>query len=310
VNNSIEKQRSTPLLVGLGFAVVYVVWGSTYLAIRIAVASIPPLLLSGCRFVSAGGALYLVLRMCKVGAPNKAQWLHSSISGVLMASLGNGLVTIAEKHVPSNITALLIACVPLYVALLDWLRPGGVRPKSTELLGVALGLAGMVLLVAHAPGEHGTTDRWGVLAVLGAGLSWALGILYTRNQVKHSNAIMGAAQQMLVGGLVLLLGALLRGEVNSEALTGVTTQGMLAFGYLVLIGSIVGYSTFNWLSGVSTTSTLSTIAYVNPVVAVILGWLVLDETLGARSLWGALLVVAAVAMMSVKIKPRRSRAEA
>jgi drug/metabolite transporter (DMT)-like permease len=310
VNNSTTENRSTPLLVGLGFAAVYVIWGSTYLGIRVAVASLPPLLLAGCRFACAGGLLYVLLRALKVRAPSKKEWLHAGISGILMASLGNGLVTVAEEHVPSNLAALLVACVPLYVALLDWLRPGGTRPKPAALLGVGLGLIGMLLLVAPAPGQSSAADVWGVLAVLGAGLSWAMGILYTRHQTRHESAVMGAAQQMLVGGSVLLCGAVLRGEVHADVLDRAEPRGLVAFGYLALIGSIVGYSVFNWLAAVSTPSKLSTIAYVNPVVAVILGWLVLGETLGARALWGALLVVAAVAIMSLDFKPRRVESEA
>jgi drug/metabolite transporter (DMT)-like permease len=263
--------------------------------------------MGGCRFTIAGGALCLVLRALGARAPTATEWRHAAVTGVLMASLGNGLVTLAEEHIPSNFAALLIACVPLHVALLEWLRPGGKRPSAAVLFGVVVGFAGMLLLVAPAPGHAVTTDTWGVLAVLGSGLAWALGIVYSRHQTRHPNALLSSGQQMLVGGVVLLVASLLRGEIQSAAWQRIHLEGVLALTYLTLFGSIIAFSSFTWLVGFTAPSKISTVAYVNPVVAVLLGWWILDETLQARALWGALLIVGAVALMSVDFKALRAR---
>jgi drug/metabolite transporter (DMT)-like permease len=299
--NQSNVKKTPLLLVALAFFAVYVIWGSTYLAIRIGVASIEPLLLAGVRFCLAGCVLYAGLRLFKVPPPTPRQWLHASVGGAFMITMGNGLVTIAEEHTPSNLAALLIACVPLHIAVLDWLRPGGTRPAARALVGVVLGLVGMILLVAPDGPSDGRGDAFGVGAVLVAGLAWAVGTLYARYTPRHAHAAMGAAQQMIAGGALLLLLSLLHGDVGPAALERVTFDGVVALVYLTVCGSLVAFSAYSWLVGVTTPSRISTVAFVNPVIAVLLGWLLLDETLSARALWGALLIVGAVAAMSLKV---------
>jgi drug/metabolite transporter (DMT)-like permease len=299
--NQSNASKPPLLLEGLAFFAVYVIWGSTYLAIRIGVGSIAPLLLAGVRFCLAGTLLYLGLRLFKVPSPTRRQWLHASVGGVMMITIGNGLVTIAEEHTPSNLTALLIACVPLHIAVLDWLRPGGKRPATRALVGVVLGLLGMLLLVAPDEPSEAEGDGFGVGAVLVAGLGWAVGTLYARYTPRHANAAMGAAQQMIAGGGLLLVLSLLHGDVGPAVLERVTLGGVLALSYLTICGSLVAFSAYNWLVGVTPPSRLSTVAYVNPVIAVLLGWLLLDETLSPRALWGAALIVGAVAAMSLRV---------
>jgi drug/metabolite transporter (DMT)-like permease len=292
----------------LAFAAVYLIWGSTYLAIRVGVRSIPPFLMSGSRFVGAGGILYLVLRLRGAAAPSLGEWARAAIAGVLMLTTGNGLVTWAEKKMPSNLAALMVAAVPLYMALLDWARPGGTPPTRRVLLGIGIGAAGMTLLVAGGRQSSTEVSVLGVGAILLSGLAWSAGSLYARYGRMHAHPVMAAAQQMLAGGTAMLVIASLRGELAAVAPAEVTLESGLALGYLTLFGSLVAFSAFGWLVKATTPARLSTIAYVNPVVAVVLGWAVLGERLGPRALGGAALILAAVLVMTLEVPGRGARA--
>jgi drug/metabolite transporter (DMT)-like permease len=283
---------------------VYLIWGSTYLAIRVGVRSIPPFLMSGCRFVGAGGALYALLRFRGTPAPSRGEWARASIAGLLMLTIGNGLVTWAERRVPSNLAALIVAAVPFYMALLDWVRPGGTAPAPRDLIGIAIGASGMALLVSG--GREGASEVTvvGMGALLVSGLAWSAGSLYSRYGRMHRHPVMAAAQQMLAGGAAMLAIASLRGEPLTVAHAGVTAEGALALSYLTLFGSLVAFSAFGWLVKATSTARLSTVAYVNPVVAVILGWALLDERLGTRAITGALLILAAVIAMTLRFPAR------
>jgi drug/metabolite transporter (DMT)-like permease len=284
----------------LAFAAVYLIWGSTYLGIRVAVHSWPPFLLAGARSFSAGAVLLVVLRLRGARAATWLEWRRAALAGTLLLSAGNGLVTWAETYVPSNLAALSIAAVPTYVALLDWLRPGGHRPARRALLGVVLGALGMLLLLRPDPYAV-DAQRWlPQLALVLAGAAWALGSLYARYQKLYPNAAVVGAQEMLAGGAVLLLVSLARGELARFAPATVPAQGWLAFAYLTVFGSLLAFSAFSWLIGVTTPARLSTTAYVNPMVAVVLGWLVLGEPLQPVTLAGGLLIVCAVLVMTVR----------
>jgi drug/metabolite transporter (DMT)-like permease len=260
------------------------------------VESLPPFLLGGVRFLVAGGALYAVLSLRGAPPPSRAAWAQASLSGVLMIAVGNGLVSYAETHVASNLAALLIASVPLQVALLDWLRPGGTRPEPNVLLGIGLGAGGMLLLLQ--PGDAPLADgHWtGVVAVLLAGTGWAAGTLCARHRAAGQSPALAAAQQMLVGGGAMLVVSLLRGEPASLDLAAVSTRSLLALAYLTLFGSLLAFSAFSWLLSVTSAAHVSTTAYVNPLVAVVLGWLVLDESLPSIALAGAVLILGSVAL--------------
>lgn len=294
----------------LAFAAVYLIWGSTYLAIRVAVRTLPPFSMAACRFLLAGGTLYAILRVRGVVAPRFAEWGRAALAGALMLVIGNGLVTWAEQRVPSNQAALIIAAVPLFTALLDWWRPGGIRPRAPVLVGIALGAVGMVLLIARrgadgpaAAGQGGsaaTGNPLGVVALLLSGLGWAAGSLYSRYGAMHRHPLMAAAQQMIAGGLGLLGLALVRAEPAGVSAATLTVPGVGAFLYLTAFGSLLAFSAFGWLVKVSTPARLSTTAFVNPMVAVFLGWLVLGETLAAGALVGAAFIVCAVLVMTVR----------
>jgi drug/metabolite transporter (DMT)-like permease len=297
-----------PWLQVLAFGAVYVIWGSTYLAIRIGVATLPPFLMAGTRFLSAGLILYSLLRLRGVTPARPSHWVHSGLAGFMLLTLGNGLVSWAEEAMASNFAALLIAAVPLHMALLDWLRPGGQRPAVKVFAGIALGSVGMLFLVAPDPSALTAPAPLGVAALLAAGLCWAGGTLYARYSAHHPHPLMSAAQQMIVGGLVLLLAAVVHGDPARLALATVSWQSVSALLYLIVFGSLVAFSAYGWLVVVSTPARLSTIAYVNPVVAVVLGWLVLGEVLTPRAIAGGALILAAVTLMTTGVRPwRRGR---
>jgi drug/metabolite transporter (DMT)-like permease len=296
-----EQRRDVPSLgYVLAFAAVYLIWGSTYLGIRVAVQSLPPFLLAGARSFSAGLVLFWALRSRGARAPTALEWRRAALAGTLMLGAGNGLVTWAETYVPSNLAALSIAAVPSYVALFDWLRPGGTRPTRRALIGVALGALGMLLLLRPDPRAIEASSWLPQLGLVLAGVAWAFGSLYTRYQKLYPNAALSGAQQMLAGGAVLLVVSASRGELQRFDPSSVSARSWLAFAYLTVFGSLLAFSAFNWLVGVTTPARLSTTAYVNPVVAVVLGWLVLDERLPPVTLAGALLILCAVGVMTVR----------
>ena len=288
------------LVVALAFAAIYLIWGSTYLGIRIAVSSIPPFLMAGSRNFLAGTILFTLLRTRGVAAPTAAEWRDAAITGLLMLGVGNGLVTWAEQTVPSNLAALLVAVVPIYTALLDWARPGGQRPARAVLVGITVGFAGMLLLVLPERGAFAVPRGAGVVAVLVSAFGWSVGSLRARYARRHAHSGMVSAQMMLAGGSALLVTALVRGEVARFSPAALAWQSALAFAYLTLIGSLVAFSAFGWLVARTSPALISTTAYVNPMVAVILGWLLLGERLSARALSGATLIIAAVIAMTLR----------
>lgn len=286
-----------------GFGVVYLVWGSTYLAIRIGVESIPPFMLAGARSLAAGLILLGWARLRGATKATVRDWCRATVAGVLMLAGGNGLVTWAETRISSSLAALLIALVPSYVTLLDWARPGGKRPTRAAWLGVAVGMLGMLLLVRPPPGAIDGGHWEGVAALGVAGFCWALGSLYARYQPMHPSRAASAGHQMVAGGAALTAAATIQGEFAAFDVSAVTPRSALALVYLTVFGSLVAFSVFSWLVTVTTPARLSTTAYVNPLVAMLLGAVVLGERLHPISLAGALLIVAAVAVMARAPKP-------
>ncbi len=288
---------------------VYLVWGSTYLAIRFAIETLPPFLMAGVRFLIAGAILYAWVRGRGAARPTPAQWGGAAVVGGLLLLGGNGSVVWAEQYVDSGPTALLVATVPFWMVLLDWLRPGGRRPRTTVWLGVALGLVGIVLLVG--PGELvGGRGLYlpGAMVLLAASLLWSVGSLLSRTVPKPDASFLGIAMQMLSGGALLLAASVVAGEPAGFVLDDVTLRSVAALAYLVVFGSIIGYASYVWLLGVAPASLVSTYAYVNPVIAVFLGWLLADERVTARIVVAAGIIVGAVALITVIRE--RPRAEA
>ncbi|MEU2182775.1 EamA family transporter [Streptomyces thermolilacinus] len=274
-------------------AIVYLVWGSTYLAIRIAVETMPPFLSAGARFVVAGLLLAALLAwrhgpgVLKV---TRAQLASAAVVGVLLLLGGNGLVVLAETSVPSGLAALLVAGVPAWVVLL---RTGfGERPGPAAYAGVALGLAGLAVL--SLPGLSGDVRMGGVLTVVVATLLWATGSFSSSRIPMPRNAFAASAYEMVAGGLGCALVGLLRGEQSGLDLADVSARSWTALAYLIVFGSLIAFTAYAWLLQSAPISLVATYAYVNPVVAVFLGWLVLDEALTWPIALGGAIVVAGV----------------
>jgi drug/metabolite transporter (DMT)-like permease len=283
------------------FAAVYVIWGSTYLAIRFAVETLPPLLMAGVRFMIAGAILLLWSRIReRDGGPSAQDWRTGLVSGALLLLGGNGAVVWAEQRVPSGIAALLVAVVPVWMVLLDWLRPGGRRPASLVFVGLALGLAGLGLLVGpDALQGGGPIDLTGADVLVLGSLSWAIGSLYTQRAPKPSSPNRGSGAQMFAGGVCLLVVALATGEGAQLDLAHASTRSLLGFAYLVTFGSLIGFTAYVYLLAHTTAAKAATYAYVNPVVAVLLGWAFASEPVTARTLVAAAVILAGVAIITV-----------
>ncbi len=291
----------------LAFATVYLVWGSTYLAIRVAVGSMPPFALAAVRFALAGGILFAWLRLRGAAWPTRRQWRDAFVSGTFLLLGGNGLVTWAEQTIPSSITALIIGSGPVFVVLVEWAWPGGARPSPLTFLAMLLGFAGVAWLAAPweaAVAGANAPHPAGVIAILCACLSWAVGSIYGRHVRDPAPPFTAAAAQMLAGSIALGAVALARGEFSAWDPAAVAPRAWAAFAYLVLVGSLAGYCSFVWLVKHTTAARVATYAYVNPVVAVFLGWLLLDEPVGARTLAASAVILSAVAMVTLaKNKP-------
>ena len=288
-------------LIVAAFAAVYVIWGSTYLAIRVAVETLPPLLMAGCRFLLAGTVLLIGLRLRGTPIPEARHWRNAAMVGTMLLLGGNGLVVWAEQTVTSSLAALIIAITPVWFALLDWARPHGTRPQWQTVIGIVVGFAGVTLLVGNRNGatESGAVSLLGALALVGAGISWAAGSLYARHSPKPGSPWITAALQMICGGSALLLASLLAGEPARANWGHVSVRSVLAFFYLVVFGSWMGFSAYVWLLKVSTPARVATYAYVNPVVAMFLGWLLLGEPVTSRTLCAATVIVVGVVIITL-----------
>lgn len=275
---------------------VYVVWGSTYLGIRIVVETMPPFLSAGARFLTAGALLAAIVAWRDGPAALKAtraQVRSAVFVGLLLILGGNGLVVLAETSVPSGLAALLVAAMPMWLVVL---RAGtGDRPSPRTLAGVLLGLAGLTVLCS--PGIGGEIGIGGVLLVLAASVLWSLGSFSTSKLTLPANPFTGSAYQMLAGGAAGIVVGLCRGEQHGLDPGSYSTASWLALGYLVLFGSLVGFTAYVWLLRAAPLSLVATYAYVNPVVAVALGWLILDEALTWPIVLGGAIVVAAVSVI-------------
>jgi drug/metabolite transporter (DMT)-like permease len=291
------------------FAAVYIVWGSTYLAIRFAVETLPPLLMAGARFGLAGAILLAWSRLYSRGeAPTKRDWLTGLVSGGLLLVGGNGMVVWAEQRVPSGITALLVAVVPVWMVLLDWLRPRGRRPATLVFVGLALGLGGLAMLVGPGAAGGDRTDLTGAMVLVLASLSWAAGSLYTQIAPKASSGMNGSATQMVAGGGILFVMGLLSGEGGRLDVAHASARSIFGFFYLVSFGSLLGYTAYIYLLGHTSAAKASTYAYVNPVVAVFLGWALAHEAVTMRTVLAAAVILAGVAIITVARDPHASTA--
>ncbi len=281
------------------FALVYLIWGSTYLAIRFAIETIPPLTMAAARFLVAGAVLYGWVRARGAPRPTAREWGGAAVVGTLLLGVGNAGVVYAEQWVPSGLTALLVGAVPLWMVLVDWGWGARVRPSRRVGVGLVAGFAGIAVLAgAPGAGAGGGHELLGGLILVGASLAWASGSIYSRHAPKPSRPRLWVAMQMLVGGAVLTVGSIVTGEAGAVHLVAISEKSALALLYLIVFGSLVGYACYIWLLSVSTPARVSTYAYVNPVVALFLGWSVADEPLTYRSLLAAAIILGAVVVIT------------
>ncbi len=303
---STTRPSAPASLVVLAFTCIYLIWGSTYLGIRFAIETIPPFLMVGVRYLLAGGILYAwVVWRGEASRPTAAQWRAAVLFGGCFFLMGNGGVSWAETRIPSGITALLIAMVPLWMTLMETYLRRWSRPTPLATAGLVLGFLGVALLIG--PGESLTkaaVDPWGAGALVLATLGWAYGSVHVKDAPHPPSLLQTSAMQMLCGGLLVLLLGFLLGEGRDFHVEEVSARSALAFTYLVIFGSIVAFSAYAWLLQVTRPSRVATYAFVNPIVAVFLGWALGGEEVTGRTLLAGAVVISGVILIL------RSRAKA
>ncbi|GAA1822538.1 EamA family transporter [Agromyces salentinus] len=290
-------------------AVVYLVWGSTYVAIKVAIAAIPPLLMSGVRFLIAGALLYAWCALQRRRHPQRGwtpptprQWRSGIIIGLLLPAAGTGVVSWAEQYISSGLAALLLATIPI------WIVVGAAvfdreRITTPVVIGLATGVAGVVVLVD--PFDGAVPALIPMLATLAGALSWGLGSIYSRHATQPAQPLLGSAIQMIAAGLVLVLIGSVSGELSRVDLAEITASSWIAVAYLIVFGSLLAYSAYTWLLAHASSRLVGTYAFVNPLVAVALGWAILGETLTAQTVVAAALVITAVAILVLQPPPSR-----
>ncbi|MGH8020816.1 MAG: EamA family transporter [Opitutaceae bacterium] len=287
--------------VALAFAVIYVVWGTTYFVVGKVVHEWPPLLMTAGRFLVAGPALYLLRRARGAMKPTKANWLAAAWISALLLLGGYGTTAWAQQHVPSGLTALIVAVTPLTMALIEWLRPRGNRPAPAVFLGLFLGFAGMILLIGPARLE--TARDAGLLPALacaGAAVCWATGSVLGRQARQAGDALLAASMQMLLGAVWLVAAAVAFGEFSRLPETAWRWELFGGWAYLTLAGSLAAYTAYIYLLKVSTPARVSTYAYINPAVAVCVGWALGGEVVTGRMAIAAGLLLGGVALITAR----------
>jgi drug/metabolite transporter (DMT)-like permease len=292
-----QTGRPSRAKIVLALGVIYIVWGSTYLAIKIAVQTIPPFWMAGTRFLFAGSMMYMFMRWRGTPPPLHKHWLAAAAVGALLLMAGNGSLVWAEQRVPSGLAAILLAMIPLWMVLLDSFRKSG--PKLTVRVagGLAIGLTGIGILVGPARlWGSSRVDILGTTVLMFSAFCWAVGSLYSRGALLPPSPFLAAAMEMLAGGAMLMvLGLLVEGgQMHWSAISLRSVAGLF---YLVAFGSLVGFTAYIWLLRVVSTSRVATYGYVNPVVAVFLGWALGGESISSRELLATGIIVAAVALI-------------
>lgn len=296
---------TTPKLLG-AFATVYVIWGSTYLAIRFAIETLPPLLMASARFLMAGSFLYVWARTRGAPRPTRSQWWAATVVGGLMFVFGNGAVVVAEQWVPSGLVALLVAAVPLWMVILDWLWGSRERPTARVVAGLLGGFVGVgVLAGSPGVGAGGAHELLGAGLVVAGSAAWAGGSIYARHADAPPRPRLWVAMQMLAGGVLLLPLSLALGEWSRLDVAAVSLKSVLALLYLVVFGALLAYSAYIWLLTATTPAQVGTYAYVNPVVALFLGWALAGEPLTFRSMAAAAIIVGSVVIITGAGRRRR-----
>jgi len=290
-----QKRRENHLLIVVAFACIYIIWGSTYLAIRYAVETIPPLFVASFRHLIAGALLFAWCWRRGL-RPVRKQWFASFVLGILFFLIGHGTLHWAEQTLPSGMAAILVATEPIFVAIIV-IVTGRTRITPALLLGVLLGVGGVALIFA-ADVRTGRAEMLSSLVVLIGAASWSIGMVYSRSAALHPDSHMAAAMSLLAGAVLLSLGGIVTGEIASLHFTAISMKSLLALVYLAVAGSLVAYSAYFWLLNRFPPTLISTHTFVNPLVALALGWALAGEVLAPRVVFGGLIVIAAIAWMS------------
>jgi drug/metabolite transporter (DMT)-like permease len=286
----------------LALFTLYIAWGTTYLAIRFAVESIPPFFMTGTRFLVAGLVLYIWRRLAGDPAPTRVQWRSAIIIGTFLLVGGIGGVTLAERYVPSGIAALIVSAAPLWILVIGALRRGGDRLTWQSMTGVLIGLAGIVILVnpegqsTHQP----VYSLLGIVILLWAGISWAIGSIYSHEAKLPDSALLGNGMELLAGAGGSYLIGLLMGEARQLDVSAISLRSLSGLGYLIVVGSLIGFVIYTWLLREAPTPLVVTYAFVNPLVAVVLGSLVAGEALNPRILIAAPLILMAIGLIHMR----------
>ena len=278
------------------FAAVYIIWGSTYLAIRIGITEIPPFFLAGARYLITSAILYPLARARSAERPTRQHWVAALLLGALLPAAGNGFLTWAEQTVPSGIAALLVTTVSLWMVILEWVRPGGTAPTSRTSVGLLLGFGGILLLVAPWQ-STGRVNLIGAGVLMTGSLCWAAGSIASRHVKQPRLPLLRSAMQSLCGGIILFAFGSLTREASRLQFGAITHRGWLALAYLTVFGSIIGYSAYTWLLHAAPPARVATYAYVNPVIAILLGWMFAGEHLTPRMLVATAVIIAGVVMV-------------
>ncbi len=288
------------LKIWIALIALYLVWGSTYLGIKFAIETIPPFLHAGLRFLASGLILVAWQRAAGHEAPTRRQWRDAAIVGLLLLLGGNGLVAWAEQTIPSGVAALMIASVPMFLVIGEALRPNGIKPNGQAIVGLLIGLAGIFILVGpaelSASGER--LNPLGIAALLFACLFWATGSIYSKTADLPKSSLMATGAEMLAGSLGLFLISLLAGEWSGWNPIDVSARSLYGLGYLITVGSIIGFGSYVWLLQNAPISLVATYAYVNPIVAVFLGYALGGEALQARVWLAAAIIIGSVAFVN------------
>lgn len=281
------------------FASIYIVWGSTYLAIRYAIETIPPFVMGGIRFLISGAMLYAWARYRGASRPTRLHWRNAVIAGAFLVLGGNGAVVWAEQFVPSGLTALLVSILPFWLVIIEWVRPPRRRPSGLVLVGLMLGFLGIIVLVGPGNvGGHGDIRPLGALVLILGSLSWAIGSFWSRDAQLPESGLLTTGMEMLGGGMLLLLVGALSGELPELDINHVSRASALGLVYLITFGSLIAFTSYIWLLDKVSPAKLGTYAYVNPIVAVLLGWAVAGEALSIRTGVAAAIVICAVALIT------------
>ena len=293
------EQRATRAQIIAAFASIYVIWGSTYLAIRYAIETIPPFLMGGARFLVSGALLYIWARYRGAPRPTRLHWRNAIIAGAFLLLGGNGAVIWAEQFVPSGLTALLVSILPFWLVIIEWVRPPRRRPSGAVLAGLVLGFIGIIVLIGPGNvGGQGDIRPLGALVLILGSLAWAIGSFWSRDAKLPDSGLLTTGMEMLGGGVLLLIVGVLSGETSHLDIHHVSRASAIGLAYLVTFGSLLGFTSYIWLLDKVSPARLGTYAYVNPIVAVLLGWAIAGETLSARTAVAAVIVICAVALIT------------